>query len=311
MRDTSDKIKMDETRKKEMREMLMSSPAITTEIPKSGAKKKAVTVILIAAVISALGISAYAAFSGGLEALSFGKSSWGSSIEEDIENSLPPRELISAQGYPDSPEYQATAEWIKFADNYDLDGNIYREADENIKLTGTDPFKEKYGAYFVYSQEMADKIDEITAKYGLELHTGRNDGDEKKLEEKVGDIFTDAITGTAYFYDDGTFQMNALYNNSLNCYVRRCVRGYFDDVYIKVGDTTGYEEYTYMTKSGVEVIISTGKDGSGNDRTIITANLEKSFVSINIGPADYNGKLNTYTKEDIENLADQFYFDKL
>ena len=72
MRDTSDKIRMEGSRKMEMRNMLMSAPAVTTEIPKNNTKKKAVTIILVAAVVSALGLSVYAALRG-LESLTFGK----------------------------------------------------------------------------------------------------------------------------------------------------------------------------------------------------------------------------------------------
>ena len=109
MRDTSDKIKMDVSRKEAMREMLLASPAVTTELPKHNVKKKAVTILLVAAVVSAMGITAYAAITGGIGPLSFGRSSWGPSIEEDIKNSMPPREEWSLQGYPDTPEYKASA----------------------------------------------------------------------------------------------------------------------------------------------------------------------------------------------------------
>ena len=311
MRDTSDKIKMDVSRKNEMREKLLSSPAKTTELPRNKTKKRALTVILVAAVISAMGITAYAAITGGIGPLSFGRSSWGPSIEEDIKHSMPPREEISAQGYPDSPEYKAAAEWLKFEQNYDRDYKIIDAFDAEVKRTGVDPFEEKYGAYLIYSQEMADKVDEITAKYNLKLHQNWDDGDEKKLEEKVGDIFNDNITGGAYFYDDGTFQMDALYKNKYNFQIRRCVRGYFDTVTVNVGTSKGFEEYTYMTKSGIPVTISEGKDVRGRRRTFITANLKNSFVVINIMPFDYDGNPNNYTDKDIKDIADSFYFDKM
>ena len=311
MRDTSDKIKMDVSRKEAMREMLLSSPAITTELPRNKTKKRALTVILVAAVVSAMGITAYAAITGGIGPLSFGRSSWGPSIEEDIKNSMPPREEWSLQGYPDTPEYKASAEWLKFEQNYDRDYKIINEFDAEVKRTGVDPFEEKYGAYLIYSQEMADKVDEITAKYNLKLHQNWDDGDEKKLEEKVGDIFNDNITGGAYFYDDGTFQMDALYKNKYNFQIRRCVRGYFDTVTVNVGTHEGFEEYTYMTKSGIPVTISEGKDVRGRRRTFITANLKNSFVVINIMPFDYDGNPNNYTDKDIKDIADSFYFDKM
>ena len=70
MRDTSDKIRMEVSRKMEMRNMLMSAPAEVTEMPKNKTKKKAVTILLIAAIVSALGLSVYAAIKG-LDGLTF------------------------------------------------------------------------------------------------------------------------------------------------------------------------------------------------------------------------------------------------
>ena len=70
MRDTSNKIRMEESRKMEMRKMLMSAPAEVTEMPKKNTKKKAVTIILVAAIVSALGLSVYAAIKG-LDGLTF------------------------------------------------------------------------------------------------------------------------------------------------------------------------------------------------------------------------------------------------
>ena len=143
MRDTSDKIKMEGSRKMEMRNMLMSAPAEVTQMPKKSTKKKAVTVILVAAVVSALGLSVYAAIRG-LGDLSFGRSSWGPSIEEDIKNSMPSKELISLAGYADSPEHKATDEWIRFTGSYDTDSSILDAYDKECKRTKTDPFGDKY-----------------------------------------------------------------------------------------------------------------------------------------------------------------------
>ena len=163
---------------------------------KRSSKKTILTVGIAVAVVAALGATAFAAINGGLANLSFGKSSWGPSIEEDIKNSVPQREFVSSQGYPDSPEYQATKEWIAFDDSYDREFKILDAFDAETKRTGTDPFAEKYGDYGVYSQEMADKIDEICAKYKLKLHTGCDDADEKILEEKFGvDLFADGVEG--------------------------------------------------------------------------------------------------------------------
>ena len=276
---------------------------------KHGSKKTVLTIGIAVAVVAALGATAFAALNGGLAGLSFGKSSWGPSIEEDIKNSMPEREFISVVGYADSPEYKATAEWLEFEDGYDRDGKILDAHDEEIRRTGVDPFAE-YDCYLVWSQEMVDKINEITAKYDLKIHKNRTDCSEKTLEDKYGDIFSGDFAGDGYMYEDGTFSLDAICNG-INFQIGRCMRGYFDTTYLNVGNKANFEEYEYTTKSGVKVTISMGKDGLGYDKWIITANLENSFVTINVMPYDYDLNIKTYTKADIQDLADHIDFTKL
>ena len=71
-------------------------------------------------------------------------------------------DVISLSGYLDTPESKALAEWNAFTESYDADGSI-------IASIGNQPtgFEETYGLYLVYTQEMADKLEEILAKYNL------------------------------------------------------------------------------------------------------------------------------------------------
>ena len=285
---------------------------------KKRSKKGLVTVGIAVAVVAALGVTAYAAFGGGLERLSFGKSSLiedieadiGVSIPEDVRATMPEQEFISLQGYPDSSEYKATAEWLAFESGYDRDFKILDAYDAEVRSTGEDPFEEKYGAYNVYSQEMADKIDEITAKYDLKLHTGITDCDEKIVNEMCGDVFSDGITGAGYMYEDGTFNLDAEYNG-IYFQAGRCMKGYFDTTYLNVGNAGNYEEYEYTTKSGITVTLSYCYDKVFKNRWIVTANLEDSFVSLNIMPFDYDGNLKEYSKAEIETLVDGIDFTRL
>ena len=276
---------------------------------KRRSKKTALTIGIAVAVVGALGVSAFAALNGGLAGLSFGRSSWSPSIEEDIKYSLPEREFISLQGYLDSPEYKATQEWIEFEDSYDRDGKILDEHEAEMRRTGVDPFEE-YNCYLVWSQEMADKIDEITAKYDLKLHTGLADCDDKIVNEMCGEVFSGEFIGGGYMFNDGTFQLDCNYAG-VEFQIRRCMRGYFDTTYLNIGNKANYEEYEYTTKSGVTVNISAGKTSLGMEKWVIAADLEKSFVTLNVMPWDLDGNEKSYTKEDIQNLLDQIDFSKL
>lgn len=279
---------------------------------KHNSKKKVVTVIIAAAVVSAMGISAYAAFKGGLEGVAFGQPT-GTTESTDAEMTRYPEldpaknQMISLQGYSDTDEYKASKEWREFEDNYDKDWSICDAYDKECKRTKKDPFEEKYPGYGIYSQEMADKADELIKKYNLKLRGKMLDMDinEKVLQEKFGDIWT-GIVGVGYCYEDGTFSLDADYEK-VSFQIRRVMKGSFDTVYLNVGEISSYEQWTYKTKCGVEVSIALNDRGG-----VVLANTPKGFVAINLCEnEDEFGKPIKYTKAMIEEFVDHINFDKL
>ena len=279
--------------------------------PKRKSKKTIITVLIAVAVVSALGITTFAAINGGLASRTFGKSTWAPEDETYVDSdgeeyTFPEREFISLQGYADSPEFQATGEWLEFEDGYDRDFSIVTAFDEELKRTGVDPFEEKYGAYLIYSQEMADKVDEITAKYNLQLHKNLSDCDTDIVREKFGNVFSEEVFGAGYMYDDGTFQLDGTYKN-IEFQIRRCMRGYFDTVYLNVGNIDNYEQWTYVTKDGYTVYLGIRSDG----HAVISIDLEDSFVSMSIMPWDSDLNQVIHTREELEDLVDQIDFSLL
>ena len=279
--------------------------------PKRKSKKTIITVLIAVAVVSALGITTFAAINGGLASRTFGKSTWAPEDETYVDSdgeeyTFPEREFISLQGYADSPEFQATGEWLEFEDGYDRDFSIVTAFDEEVKRTGVDPFEEKYGAYLIYSQEMADKVDEITAKYNLQLHKNLSDCDTDIVREKFGNVFSEEVFGAGYMYDDGTFQLDCTYKN-IEFQIRRCMRGYFDNVYLNVGNIDNYEQWTYVTKDGYTVYLGIRSDG----HAVISIDLEDSFVSMSIMPWDSDLNQVIHTREELEDLVDQIDFSLL
>ena len=279
--------------------------------PKRRSKKTIITVLIAVAVVSALGITTFAAINGGLASRTFGKSTWAPEDETYVDSdgeeyTFPEREFISLQGYADSPEFQATGEWLEFEDGYDRDFSIVTAFDEEVKRTGVDPFEEKYGAYLIYSQEMADKVDEITAKYNLQLHKNLSDCDTDIVREKFGNVFSEEVFGAGYMYDDGTFQLDGTYKN-IEFQIRRCMRGYFDTVYLNVGNIDNYEQWTYVTKDGYTVYLGIRSDG----HAVISIDLEDSFVSMSIMPWDSDLNQVIHTREELEDLVDQIDFSLL
>lgn len=334
---------------KELTKMKLNND--TTKVVRSS-KKKIITVSIVAAVIGALGLSTYAAF-GGLDNTTFGKSSWipddvviptettavvttvessktGSAKEtaetkatessEAIDLSkIPPREDISLQGFSDSPEYKAAQEWNQFVKSYDRESKILDAYDKKVKKTGKDKFGKKYGAYGVYSQEMADKVDEIAKKYDLKLHKpGLGDAREDGFNAKFDNFIKSGVTCGGYYYEDGTIGFDGKYKN-INFQFSRNVKGYFDTVTLNIGDKSGYDQWTYKTKDGYTAYISLGsKEGRTVDtfnpfigKGIILIDLEGSFVSLNVLPYDDDGNFKDLSKADLEELVEQFDLSKL
>lgn len=280
---------------------------------KHNSKKQVVTVIIAAAVVSAMGFTAYAAFKGGLEGVAFGQPT-GTTESTDAEMTRYPEldpaknQMISLQGYSDTDEYKASKEWREFEDNYDKDWSICDAYDKECKRTKKDPFEEKYPGYGIYSQEMADKADELIKKYNLKLRGKMLDMDinEKVLQEKFGDIWT-GIVGVGYCYEDGTFSLDADYEK-VSFQIRRVMKGSFDTVYLNVGEISSYEQWTYKTKCGVEVSIALNDRGG-----VVLANTPKGFVAINLCENwDEDGNpMPPYTKAQIEDFVDHINFNNL
>jgi len=269
--------------------------------PHNGLKK---TVILSAALclLFACTAMAYATNLFGLKDVVLGNETIDIFMEDGtiVET---PITLISLQGYTSSNEYKAAAEWLVFLDSYDQDMALLNEVGN--EPTGLD---EKYDYYLVYTQEMADKLDEIAAKYGLSLHTSMQAfGSAEELFQLVG---TGDFLGTVnelpggYFYDDGTFQYDGTANLGDEKYLyyqfRNCEKGIFDEVYLNIGDTGDYDEWEYETASGISVTIS-----SSPDKAVLTADLDTSFVTVNILP-EYSAT--EITAADLEAFADSIDF---
>ena len=207
-------------------------------------------------------------------------------------------DMISLQGYAGSPEYKAALEWAEFEHGYDRDGKI-------LEGTGNSPteWDEEYGfnGYLVYSQEMADKIDEIAAKCGLEKHTGGIfPADIAGLKERFG-AFAAADRWGGYYYNDGTFQCDCE-TDSVSFQLRRSVKGIMDTVLLNINDVEAYEQWDYKTACGETVLLALGPE-----KSLIFADLEGSFVAVNV----LCGTVASFTARELEELADSIDFSVL
>jgi hypothetical protein len=207
-------------------------------------------------------------------------------------------DIISLSGYTDSAEAQALAEWNLFLATYDPDGTILKENDKNPDYMGS--------MYFVYSQEMQDKLDEITAKYGLKQHTDMELLYDSELASCVGGKFwTDCCdVGSAYIYENGTFQYDGTCfsdstygDDGLGYQFRRSVKGTFEEVDLNIGVASDYEEWQYDTSSNESVLLALGPN-----KALIFADFDSCFIAVNVLCGTDEGM----TKEKLEDFADTF-----
>ncbi len=243
-------------------------------------KPRVAALLLAAALMLALAVGAAAIYRGQLQDLVLrGEEKLAAEAADETPQSQSydplkaDRDMISLQGYAGSPEYQAALEWAEFRHSYDRDGAELRKVGN--RPTG---FEEKYSfnGYQVYTQAMADRLDEIAARHGLALHAGGMQGaDAPELEARFGD-FLSANNWGGYFYEDGTFQCDCA-SGGVDFQLRRCVKGTLDTVLLNVTDAEQYEQWEYETACGVPVLLALGPD-----KALILADLERSFVVVNV-----------------------------
>lgn len=185
-------------------------------------------------------------------------------------------DMISLQGYADTPENQACMEWENFYSEYTADrtfsNDIYDEGG-------------KYSEYPVYDDTMAAKMDEIVEKYNLKLHQSMQDvpGREAWLELLGSTFLAENNTGYyGYRYDDGTCAFDGdadLGGNygTVGYQFRYARKGYLDTVSLNVGNLADYQDWDYRTQCGTDVKLALGPN-----RSFIWADLKEGFLFINV-----------------------------
>ena len=251
----------------------------------------------VLALLAALSIGAVAAHLLGLQDLLLPQNQPAPSGQPSVQE-----QQLSLSGYINTPESQGLAEWNAFLSSYDPDGAIL-----NVVGNYIDPELAQYSCYLVYTQEMADKLEEIAAKYTLSLHTWNHVvEDQGEWVSLLGDFLGDNTAYSGKIYEDGTFHYDGYLTTSegreLNYQFRRSVKGTLNDVYLPVGGLSAYEEWYYKTGAGWEITLDLGPD-----RGFLLTDLGDSFVFVNVLAGTDQG----ITKQDMKDLADSFNFSLL
>ena len=180
------------------------------------------------------------------------------------------RNAISLQGYVGTPGYLANQEWNKFREAYQMPIN-----EPEI------PMKDRldYLAYGCFFQEEIDKVDEICEKYGLNtLGIGWIEEDIKTTFDALGiggllvpHAPAKVHYNQGYYYGDGTFDIpfdltltgeDCQWKYPLDMRMRYVMKTSFDGVSAFIGPLENYEEWTYTTAQGVDVLMALSKDNA-------------------------------------------------
>ena len=223
-------------------------------------------------------------------------------VNGETEGKVSTGQFISLQGLTGSAEYLATKEWQDFLRSYDRDGAI-------VQAIGNEPtgVSVKYALYQVYTEEMAEKLEEIISKYDLKIHSEMNVVDQQELDRLVGGSFVgDALSrGWAYIYEDGTFQFDGdieLRGTNYLLQFRRSVRGTFEEAVLNVGKVDEYKEYQYTTQDNHTIMLELGPA-----KGLVVGNFEDCVITVNLLAGAEDG----ITVDDLKRLAEEIDFNLL
>lgn len=331
----------DEARARMLENILSGASELPPErIPmknRNNTLRRAIPIAVVISLFLVLGIAAYAAYQYSLQDLVLtptepvAVAGENTSSEETTET----YDVISLQGFADSPNFKAAQEYRDYLASYDFDWATLENDSYECPA--------EYMAYTCYSQKMQDKIDEICDKYGLNLlgpntmvnARGENLSSEEIFTEMgLSDLRNPAVEANhnivfGYYYPEGTFQIEgditltgetAPWPYTVSYELRRVMKTSFDHVPLGIsGGYESFEEWTYTTPNGTEVLLALGPE-----QALVIADLEESFVVVNMNDFydssfDVNDltDMNDYSVEvfsdraTLEAFADAFDFSQL
>lgn len=271
--------------------------------------------VILAAALLVLATTAFAAHNLGLREVLLPKTEnlTPAFPNEDVEGDIQ-TDAISLAGYVDTPEARATAQWQAYLSACDMDA-ILAQVGNSVFGGGT-----SYTFYQVYTQEMADALDDIVGQYDLRLHTDITLLDDSHSREDLcrmagGDFLGENQMYSGYIYEDGTFHMEGTLEvdgyGPLDYQFLRCVRGTFTDISLTVGHIDEYTQWSYTTSKGAPVTLAISPQ-----KSIVLVNLPDSFVTINVLAGSESTEEDIFSSGPItarllEQLADSFDFSLL
>ena len=225
------------------------------------------------------------------------------------------RDIITVYGHSGDAIQQAMKEWHAFLESYNPDGSLLDNNPDHAEI----PNQYEY-TYSCYTREMADKVDEIAAKYNLKL-----------LEEWIpfqryqSDIFLEEtgihslllpdsgakirnMAGMVYppYNFDMEFQLVTEDGGALWASCSYARKDYFPREIPGGMDLSKYQQWEHTAPGGTRLLLALSDKGYG----WVIAELENAMYVITI---DGNRSNSAYpdageiiTKQELEAIADQF-----
>ena len=224
--------------------------------------------------------------------------------------------ILSVQGVKGTSGYQASKEWREWLHTYDPDDTIYHSEE-----AFSEDFGDEYYAYNLYTRDMKDKLDEICTKYNLKL-LGKvyidPDVEAACRSLQIQGILRPGVQAETHFggmryYAGGSFSVEGTmtltapdtpwpYEEiiSFDCYRKDS----FSDITASIGPEGSYEEWTYTTSNGVDVLIvmQQRNENLGHTAQIFADRGDYMFL---FSAIEYD---HVWTKEAVESYAEAFDF---
>lgn len=291
-------------------------------------KKKWITFTAVAVLSVGLAATAGAAANFSLKNLLVDKDVNSVTEKEfTVENDIGETEAVTEQytmnflsyGLEGTNEYKASKEWSEYFEKNML-SNKELQAINEISQNGLPQEFQKYSsAYNVYHQETADKVDEISEKYGLKLlsepevtqsyeqlliNTGVNDFllDKDKLKFLYARTFKEGnFNGDIEVILDENQPEYIMYVGGMS--VNRV--GVFGELALNMGDLSDYSEWEYTNSNEDALILMIN---NVTNHSYIFYKGTENFVYINMSEVqdvdvymdDNGGYINTRTSEPAE-----------
>ena len=283
-------------------------------------KRKLGTTLLIAAVIVSLfTVTAYAMGWFGLRERmieSVPEAEYAVTESGNEENAATPtaepKRWVSLNGYADSPEYLANAEWLRFREEYLASHTI---TNDNSWMDGLDEETVNTCHYYgVYDRAMLEELNALAEQYGLRLHT------RQVTPLTLEDFYCAAGTGAfltegdggGYIYEDGSFKMETWGElDEYNLSILKNLSGTILPLSSPMDKPENYQEWEYTNIHGDTVLMAFNEQREDIDVSVadlhIFFDMDDVFV---MAHAIFYGD-EPVSRADCEALADKIVFHEL